>query len=180
LAEAASRLRQGKAGLLPRRGRGIAILFRFFTHGGRQLVLRVPVNEPRPDGLRTVPVRVTLQPDGDVLVALPREEVDSGHFDANSARRLAVRLRQLGDRAATANPLWGLDASQALGEIASAAAGLVSGVLLLRNGFEELTNGVMAHAGATVALLLLPFVMVKLRPWLTQTVLPSLMARMER
>jgi hypothetical protein len=56
----------------------------------------------------------------------------------------------------------------------------VSGVLLLRNGFEELTNGVMAHAGATVALLLLPFVMVKLRPWLTQTVLPSLMARMER
>ncbi len=171
---------QGNAALLPGRRRGIAILFRFFAHGGRELVLRVPVNGPRPDGLRTAPVRVTLQPDGDVLVALPREEVDSGRFDADSARRLALRLRQLGDRATTANPLWGLDASQALGEIASVASGVVSGVLLWRNGFQELTTDVVAHAGATAALLLLPVVMVKLRPWLTHSVLPSLMARMAR
>ncbi|MCW2238977.1 hypothetical protein [Azospirillum canadense] len=183
LVEAARRLRSGSGGLLPKRGRGIAILIHFFTQGGRQLVLRVPLRDPQPgilqpNGLRTVPVLVTLQPDGDVLVALPREAVDSGRFDARSAARLALGLRRLVERTTTANPLWGVDATQALGEIAGVATGFASGVVLLRNGFDELTGGVMAHAGATAALLVAPVILAKLRPWLIGALVPWVLRRL--
>lgn len=174
---------------MPRRGRGIAILIHFYTQGGRQLVLRVPLRDPqagapqpgnpKPDELlRTVPVLVTLQPDGDVLVALPREAVDSGRFDARSAKRLALRLRQLVERTTTANPLWGVDATQALGEIAGVAAGIASGAALLQDGVEELTSGVAAHAGATVLLLVAPVILAKLRPWLIRAVVPWVLRRL--
>ncbi|WP_448208079.1 hypothetical protein [Azospirillum sp. sgz302134] len=166
--------------MLPKRGRGAAILFRFFAHGGRQMVLRVPVAGAWSDGLRTAPVLVTLQPDGDVLIALPREEVESGRFDDASARRLTLRLRQLVERTTTANPLWGVDAAQALGEIAGAVSGVASGVLLLRNGFEELTTGTLLHAGGTVAALAAPVVLATVRPWVIKTVVPRLFPLAEK
>ncbi|MBP2291551.1 hypothetical protein [Azospirillum rugosum] len=166
------------SGLLPKRGRGIAILIHFFLQGGRQMVVRVPLRDPQPDGLRTVSVLVTLQPDGDVLVALPREAVESGRFDARSAARLALRLRRLLERTTTANPLWGVDATQALGEVAGVATGVASGVLLLRNGFAEMTGGVMAHAGATAVLLVAPVILAKLRPWLIGALVPWVLRRL--
>ncbi|WP_353861005.1 hypothetical protein [Azospirillum formosense] len=172
------RLRRGKAGLIPRRGRGIALALRFFAQGGRTIGLRVPLAPPSPGsgggGLRTVPVRVSIQPDGDVLVALPRDAVDSGRFDAVSAARLTAQLRRLVGRVTTANPLWGIDALQALGEAVTAVAGLGSGAVLLWNGFEEMTAGQWAHSGATLVLLAAPAALAKLRPWLLGAVAPKL------
>lgn len=178
------RLRRGKAGLIPRRGRGIALALRFFAQGGRTIGLRVPLAPPSPGngggggsgggGLRTVPVRVSIQPDGDVLVALPRDAVDSGRFDAVSAARLTAQLRRLVRRVTTANPLWGIDALQALGEAVTAVAGLGSGAVLLWNGFEEMTAGQWAHSGATLVLLAAPAALAKLRPWLLGAVAPKL------
>lgn len=175
LAEVAGRLRRGRIGLIPRRGRGIALMLQFFAQGGRTITLRVPVATPSPGGcLRTVPVRVSIQPDGDVLVALPRAEVEARRFDNRSAARLNAQLRRLVGRVTTANPLWGIDALQALGEAATAVAGLCSGAMLLWNGFEEMTAGQWAHSGATLALLAAPAVLAKLRPWLLAAVTPRL------
>ncbi|KAA1057481.1 hypothetical protein [Azospirillum argentinense] len=175
------RLRRGKAGLLPRRGHGIALALQFFAQGGRTISLRVPVASPSPDnssgsgsGLRTVPVRVSIQPDGDVLVALPRAAVEDGRFDAVSAARLTARLRRLVARVTMANPLWGIDAVQALGEAVTAVAGLCSGVVLLWNGFERMSAGQWAHSGATLVLLAAPAALAKLRPWLLGAVAPKL------
>ena len=121
---------------------------------------------------------VSIQPDGDVLVALPRDAVDGGRFDERSLERLGMRLRRLAERMTSATPLWGVDALQALCEIAGVVGGVASGALLLWNGFEELTTGVMAHAGATAAALLLPAVLARLRPWLVRSVLPWLVQRL--
>ena len=137
-------------------------------------MLRVPVASPAPGGLRTVPVRVSIQPDGDVLVALPQAEVKNGQFDAASASRLTVQLHRLVARATTANPLWGIDALQVLGETATTVAGLGSGAALLWSGFEEMTAGQWAHGGATLALLTAPAVLAKLRPWILGAVTPKL------
>ncbi|MDQ2103837.1 hypothetical protein [Azospirillum isscasi] len=176
LAEVAGRLRRGKAGLIPRRGHGVALMLQFFVQGGRTITLRVPVASPAPGGgcLRTVPVRVSIQPDGDVLVALPRAAVEDGRFDAVSAARLTAQMRRLVARVTTANPLWGIDALQALGEAAAAVVGLCSGAVLLWNGFEEMTAGQWAHSGATLALLAAPAALATLRPWLLGAVAPKL------
>ncbi|QCN98745.1 hypothetical protein D3093_26435 (plasmid) [Azospirillum argentinense] len=169
------RLRRGKAGLLPRRGHGIALALQFFAQGGRTISLRVPVaSPPSGSGLRTVPVRVSIQPDGDVLVALPRAAVEDGRFDAVSAARLTARLRRLVARVTMANPLWGIDAVQALGEAVTAVAGLCSGAVLLWNGFERMSAGQWAHSGATLVLLAAPAALAKLRPWLLGAVAPKL------
>ncbi|MBK4719585.1 hypothetical protein JJL56_11955 [Azospirillum sp. YIM DDC1] len=173
------RLRRGKAGLIPRRGHGIALTLQFFAQGGRTIVLRVPADAHstgnRNNGaLRTIPVRVSIQPDGDVLVALPRAEVESGRFDAASAARLTAQLRRLVGRVTTTNPLWGIDALQALGEAVTAVAGLCSGAVLLWNGFERMTAGQWAHSGATLTLLAAPAALAKLRPWLLGAVAPKL------
>ncbi|MFC5353455.1 hypothetical protein [Azospirillum himalayense] len=169
------RLRRGKAGLIPQRGHGIALALQFFAQGGRTIGLRVPVTAPSPGGgLRTVPVRVSIQPDGDVLVALPRAEVEDGRFDAASAARLTAQLRRLVARVTTANPLWEIDALQALGEAVTAVAGLCSGAVLLWNGFERMTAGQWAHSGATLVLLAAPAALAKLRPWLLGAVAPRL------
>lgn len=170
------RLRRGEAGLIPRRGHGVALMLQFFVQGGRAITLRVPVSAPPSGGggLRTVPVRVSIQPDGDVLVALPRAEVEDGRFDAVSAARLTAQLRRLVQRVTTTNPLWGIDALQALGEAAAAVAGLSSGTVLLWNGFEEMSAGQWAHSGVTLALLAAPALLAKLRPWLLGAVAPKL------
>ncbi|KAA0687708.1 hypothetical protein [Azospirillum brasilense] len=171
------RLRRGKAGLIPRRGHGIALALQFFAQGGRTIGLRVPVAAPSPGNgsvLRTIPVRVSIQPDGDVLVALPRAEVESGRFDAASAARLTAQLRRLVGRVTTTNPLWGIDALQALGEAVTAVAGLCSGAVLLWNGFERMTAGQWAHSGATLVLLAAPAALAKMRPWLLGAVAPKL------
>ncbi|MBB3264765.1 hypothetical protein FHW79_002383 [Azospirillum sp. OGB3] len=173
------RLRHGKTGLIPRRGHGIALALQFFAQGGRTIGLRVPVAVPAPGdgtggGLRTVSVRVSIQPDGDVLVALPRPAVEDGRFDAAAAARLSAQLRRLVGRVTTANPLWGIDALQALGEAVTATAGLCSGAVLLWNGFEQMTTGRWAHSGATLALLAAPAALAKLRPWLLGAVAPRL------
>ncbi|CAO3454931.1 Uncharacterized 17.8 kDa protein in nodG 5'region (ORF 2) [Azospirillum argentinense] len=168
------RLRRGKAGLIPRRGHGIALALQFFVQGGRTIGLRVPVAAPSPSGLRTIPVRVSIQPDGDVLVALPRAAVEDGRFDAAAARRLIAQLRRLVGRLTTTNPLWGIDALQALGEAVTAVAGLCSGGVLLWNGFEQMTAGRWAHSAATLALLAAPAALAKLRPWLLGAVAPRL------
>ncbi|TWA85516.1 hypothetical protein FBZ83_103107 [Azospirillum brasilense] len=177
-------MRRGKAGLIPRRGHGIALALQFFAQGGRTIGLRVPLAPPSPgngggrdgsgSGLRTVPVRVSIQPDGDVLVALPRDAVDSGRFDAVSAAHLTAQLRRLVGRVTTANPLWEIDALQALGEAVTAVAGLCSGAVLLCNGFEQMTAGQWAHSGATLVLLAAPAALAKLRPWLLGAVAPRL------
>ncbi|AWJ82520.1 hypothetical protein TSH58p_03100 (plasmid) [Azospirillum sp. TSH58] len=169
------RLRRGKAGLIPRRGHGIALALQFFAQGGRTIGLRVPAAAPSSVGaLRTIPVRVSIQPDGDVLVALPRAAVEDGRFDAAAARRLTAQLRRLVGRVTTTNPLWGIDALQALGEAVTAVAGLCSGGVLLWNGFEQMTAGRWAHSGATLALLAAPAALAKLRPWLLGAVAPKL------
>ncbi|CAO3380850.1 hypothetical protein [Azospirillum argentinense] len=170
------RLRRGGTGLLPRRGHGIALALQFFAQGGRTISLRVPLAAPPSGrgGLRTVPVRVSIQPDGDVLVALPRAEVENGRFDTASAAHLTAQLRRLVGRVTTANPLWGIDAVQALGEAVTAVAGLCSGAVLLWNGFEQMTTGRWAHSAATLALLAAPAALAKLRPWLLGTVAPRL------
>ncbi len=169
------RLRRGKAGLIPRRGHGIALALQFFAQGGRTIGLRVPAAAPSSGGaLRTIPVRVSIQPDGDVLVALPRAAVEDGRFDAAAARRLTAQLRRLVGRVTTTNPLWGIDALQALGEAVTAVAGLCSGGVLLWNGFEQMTAGRWAHSGATLALLAAPAALAKLRPWLLGAVAPKL------
>lgn len=176
----AGRLRRGEAGLIPRRGHGVALMLQFFVQGGRTIILRVPVTAPPSGGsggggcLRTVPVRVSIQPDGDVLVALPRADVEDGRFDAVSAAHLTTQLRRLVQRVTTANPLWGIDALQALGEAAAAVTGLCSGAVLLWNGFEEMSAGQWAHSGVTLALLAAPAVLAKLRPWLLGAVAPKL------
>ncbi|WP_247895202.1 hypothetical protein [Azospirillum brasilense] len=169
-------MRRGKAGLIPRRGHGIALALQFFAQGGRTIGLRVPVASPSPgsSGLRTIPVRVSIQPDGDVLVALPRAEVEDGRFDAASAARLTAQLRRLVGRVTTTNPLWEIDALQALGEAVTAVAGLCSGAVLLWNGFEQMTAGQWAHSGATLVLLAAPAALAKLRPWLLGAVAPKL------
>ncbi|NUB26768.1 hypothetical protein GAY30_17975 [Azospirillum brasilense] len=169
------RLRHGKSGLIPRRGHGIALALQFFAQGGRTISLRVPLAAPFPgSGLRTVPVRVSIQPDGDVLVALPRAAVEDGRFDAAAARRLTAQMRRLVGRVTTTNPLWGIDALQALGEAVTALAGLCSGSVLLWNGFEQMTTGRWAHSAATLALLAAPAALAKLRPWLLGAVAPKL------
>ena len=137
-------------------------------------MLRVPVASPAPGALRTVPVRVSIQPDGDVLVALPQAEVKNGQFDAASASRLTAQLHRLVARATTASPLWGIDALQVLSETAAAVTGLCSGAMLLWNGFEETTAGQWIHGAATLALLAAPAVQAKLRPWLLKQVTPKL------
>ena len=71
-----------------------------------------------------------------------------------------------------------MDAGQALGEFVGVATGLASGVLLLRNGFAELTGGVVAHAGATAVLLVAPVILAKLRPWLIGAVVPWVLRRL--
>ncbi|TWA72693.1 hypothetical protein FBZ82_102293 [Azospirillum brasilense] len=179
-------MRRGKAGLIPRRGHGIALALQFFAQGGRTIGLRVPLAPSSPgnggggggdssgSGLRTVPVRVSVQPDGDVLVALPRDAVDNGRFDAVSAAHLTAQLRRLVGRVTTANPLWWIDALQALGEAVTAVAGLCSGAVLLWNGFEQMTAGQWAHSGATLVLLAAPAALAKLRPWLLGAVAPRL------
>ncbi|NUB21884.1 hypothetical protein GBZ26_22175 [Azospirillum formosense] len=169
------RLRHGKSGLIPRRGHGMALALQFFAQGGRTIGLRVPLAAPPSgSGLRTVPVRVSIQPDGDVLVALPRAAVEDGRFDAVSAARLTAQLRRLVARVTTANPLWGTDTVQALGEAVTAVAGLCSGAVLLWNGFERMTAGQWAHSGATLVLLAAPAALAKLRPWLLGAVAPRL------
>ncbi|AWJ93947.1 hypothetical protein Sp245p_29465 (plasmid) [Azospirillum baldaniorum] len=171
------RLRHGKSGLMPRRGHGIALALQFFAQGGRTISLRVPAATPSPDngaGLRTIPVRVSIQPDGDVLVALPRAAVENGGFDAASAARLTAQLRRLVGRVTSANPLWGIDALQALGEAVTAVAGLCSGAVLLWNGFERMSAGQWAHSGATLVLLAAPAALAKLRPWFLGAVAPKL------
>ena len=172
----AGRLRRGEAGLIPRHGHGVALMLQFFVQGGRTITLRVPVTAPPSGGgcLRTAPVRVSIQPDGDVLVALPRAEVEDGRFDAVSAAHLTAQMRRLVQRVTTANPLWGIDALQALGEAAVTVTGLCSGAVLLWNGFEEMSAGQWAHSGVTLALLAAPAVLAKLRPWLLGAVTPKL------
>lgn len=173
--QALGHLRSGTGGILPRKGRGIGILFRFFAQGGRRLVLRVPLaqhgKDGGKDGLRTAPVHVLLQPDGDVLVGLPRAAVDSGLFDAHAVDRLAARLRELAERTSRTPPLWGLDALQVVTEIGGFAAGTV----LTLTEFAKETLGNAAHGALSAFLLALPAIIVALRPWLVRAVVPRLL-----
>lgn len=173
--ETVERLFTKGGGLLPRRGRGVAILFRFFAEGGRRLVLRVPLTTPRADGMRTAPVQLLLQPDGDVVLVLPKEALGGGLLDAGSVRRLRDQLESLQARTASANPLWGLDAAQLLSELAGAAAALTSAVTFLERDLSHWTTGVTVHGVGTAVLAALPAVMAKLRPWFVRTVLPHLL-----
>lgn len=173
--QAFGRLRSGTGGILPRKGRGIGILFRFFAQGGRRLVVRVPLaqhgKDGSKDGLRTAPVHVLLQPDGDVLVSLPRDAVDGGLFDARSADRLAARLRELAERTSRTPPLWGLDALQVVAEV----GGVIAGTALTVTEFAKETLGHAAHGALSAFLLALPLIVVALRPWLVRTVVPRLL-----
>ncbi|MBP2315678.1 hypothetical protein [Azospirillum soli] len=169
--QALGHLRPGTGGILPRKGRGIGILFRFFAQGGRRLVLRVPLAHRGGDGLRTAPVHVLLQPDGDVLVSLPRDAVDGGLFDAGAADRLAARLRELAERTSRTPPLWGFDALQVVAEV----GGFVSGTLLTMTEFAKETVGNAAHGALSAFLLALPVVIVALRPWLVRAIVPRLL-----
>lgn len=126
---------------------GIGIALRFVAGGGRALVLRVPAAGPLPDGLRTFPVRLLLQPDGDVLLTLPREALEAGLIDGRSVARLTAGLNSLADRTGRHNPFRSLDAIQAGAEFA-ATGWLATAVPDLLRGLSGMAAETLARDGA--------------------------------
>lgn len=157
---------------------GIGVALRFLAGGGRSLTLRVPASAALPDGLRTLPVRLLLQPDGDVLLTLPREALDAGLIDGRSVERLGARLKALSERTRRRNPFWGLDALQAGLELVTAAWVLLSTPGLMRSiaagltGVSVWTLPVWTAPAWDAAMALAPTaaaaVFATARPWLTR------------